>query len=77
MSNCPLSTNGIICYIDALRWGALLEKAYAKLHGSYQALDGGNLSDALVDFTGGVTKLKPPKLILFSYVRAFLHPPKA
>lgn len=37
-------------------WGPLLEKAYAKYLGNYELLEAGTLSDALVDFTGGIAE---------------------
>ncbi|XP_060570764.1 calpain-5-like [Ruditapes philippinarum] len=44
-------------------WGALLEKAYAKLYGDYETMGYGRASDSLVDFTGGVAE----KLVLANF----------
>ncbi|XP_049744574.1 calpain-10 isoform X2 [Elephas maximus indicus] len=44
------------CHSEDVFWLPLLEKVYAKVHGSYEHLWAGQVADALVDLTGGLAE---------------------
>jgi calpain len=74
--------HGQLIYIKAKDknefWSPLLEKAYAKLYGSYKALEGGLTIEAAVDFTGGIPEMinlstltMQPETLFYTMVKAY------
>ncbi|OXA62953.1 Calpain-C [Folsomia candida] len=57
------TVNGRLVFLQSQQndvfWASLLEKAYAKLHGSYEALKYGTSLDGFSDLTGGITESIP------------------
>ncbi|KAJ5612577.1 Alpha/beta hydrolase fold-3 [Penicillium lagena] len=52
------------CVDENETWLPLLEKAFAKAHGDYSAIEGGFVGEAIEDLTGGVTSEILPSNIL-------------